>query len=228
MRKSILSLIFSVLLATMGFTSSSNAIGLEGLGIGLSIGTSGYYAVGEEKEDNNPVGVDDTKEAGAFQNDVGSVFLEYTAGPVTIGLDYHVTDIETPSNTNIQIDLQDNGTGSDGGTNKVRATFDNKTTAYVIAPVWLGLYAKAGIIYVDITTQENLATGGEYGNVDTMGATLGLGLTKEMQEGISIRVEAMAEQYDDVSATNSKDTTKSVHITDMMGANAKVSIVKTF
>ena len=51
MRKSILSLIFSALLATMGFTTSSNALGLEGLGIGVSVGTAGYYAVGEEIED---------------------------------------------------------------------------------------------------------------------------------------------------------------------------------
>ena len=51
MRKSILSLVFSVLLATMGFTTSSNALGLEGLGVGVSIGTAGYYAVGTENTD---------------------------------------------------------------------------------------------------------------------------------------------------------------------------------
>ena len=74
MRKSILSLIFSTLLATMGFTTSSNALGLEGLGIGFSVGTAGYYAVGTENDDNSPTGVDgDTTQAGAFQNDIGSV-----------------------------------------------------------------------------------------------------------------------------------------------------------
>ena len=130
MRKSILSLVFSVLLATMGFTTSSNALGLEGLGIGFSVGTAGYYAVGEEQEDNNPGGVDDTKQAGAFQKDIGSVFIEYTAGLATFGIDYHMEDIETPTNTNIQ--------GST--TNTVKATFENHLTAYVIIPVFRALY----------------------------------------------------------------------------------------
>ena len=102
MRKSILSLIFSTLLVTMGFTTSSNANLLEGLGIGFSVGTAGYYAVGEEKTDNVETGEDNTKQAGAFENDVGSVFVEYTAGPVTFGVDYHVSDIQTPENTNVQ------------------------------------------------------------------------------------------------------------------------------
>ncbi len=219
MRKSILSLIFSVLLATMGFTTSSNAIGLEGLGVGVSIGTAGYYAVGQEFDDNPPTGVDgDTKQSGAFQTDWGSVFIEYTAGPVTIGVDYHLDDIETPTNTNIQ--------GST--TNTVKATFKNHTTAYLLIPVWGGLYAKAGAIYVDVESNEVLGTGGEYGNTETTGITAGVGYNHEVQDGFSVRFEATAAQYSDVDATNSNDNTKSVKVTDMMGASGKVSIVKTF
>ena len=195
MRKSILSLIFSVLLVSMGLTTSSNAVSVpEGLGIGFSVGTAGYYAVGEEQEDNNPVGVDDTKEAGAFQNDIGSVFIEYTAGPVTFGVDYHLEDITTPENTNIQ----------GATTNTVKATFENLTTAYIALPVWGGLYVKAGAIYVDINTQEALGTGGEYGNTDTTGITAGIGFQHEVQDGFSIRGELLGAQYEDVKVTNSK------------------------
>ncbi len=219
MRKSILSLIFSVLLVSMGLTTSSNAVSVpEGLGIGFSVGTAGYYAVGEEQEDNNPVGVDDTKEAGAFQNDIGSVFIEYTAGPVTFGVDYHLEDITTPENTNIQ----------GATTNTVKATFENLTTAYIALPVWGGLYVKAGAIYVDINTQEALGTGGEYGNTETTGYTAGIGYQHEVQDGFSIRFEALAAEYSDVSATNSKNTTTSVSVKDMMGASGRFSLVKTF
>ena len=217
MRKSILSLIFSVLMAT-GLITSSNAISLEGLGIGFSVGTAGYYAVGEEQDDNNPGGVDDTKQAGAFQNDIGSIFVEYTAGPVTFGVDYHLEDITTPENTNIQ----------GATTNTVKATFENLTTAYIAMPVWGGLYVKAGAIYVDIKTQEKLGTGGEYGNTDTTGITAGIGFQHEVQDGFSVRGELLGSQYDDVKVTNAKNTTTSVQITDMMGASAKISLVKTF
>ena len=225
MRKSILSLVFSVLLATMGFTTSSNALGLEGLGVGFSIGTAGYYAEGEEQTDNQKTGEDMAKDAGAFQHDVGSVFLEYTAGPVTIGLDYAIEDITTPEATNVQWT-------SDSSkallTNNVKASFENHTTLYAILPVFHALYLKAGVIHVDIVTQEDLGTGGDYGNTDTQGVTVGFGFSHVLKDGVSVRAEALYAEYDNVKLTNSKNTTTSVQITEMMGASGRVSIVKTF
>ncbi len=226
MRKSILSLIFSVLLTSMGFTTSSNALSvLEGLGIGFSVGTAGYYAEGEEKTDNQKTGEDMAKDGGAFQHDVGSVFIEYTTGPITFGIDYNIEDVTTPSNTNVQWT-------SDSSrallTNTVKASFENHTTAYIMMPVWGGLYAKVGGIYVDIKTQEALATGGNYGNTDTTGFTVGLGFAHEVQNGFSVRGEVLGARYEDVSVTNSANTTTSVHITEMMGASARLSVVKTF
>tara|TARA_B100000700_G_C14913232_1_gene793337 strand:- start:130 stop:783 length:654 start_codon:yes stop_codon:yes gene_type:complete len=217
MKKKILSLIFSVLLAT-GFTTSSNASIIEGLGIGVSLGTAGYYGVGTESSDNDPTGVDDTKQAGAMQADWKSVFVEYNLGPIKVGVDYHFDTIESPQNKNIQGSL----------TNTVQVEFENHTTGYIMLPIWGMLYAKAGVIYVDIATKENLATGGSYGDVDTTGALFGLGLNHDLDNGLSIRAEASAQQYDDVSATNSNNTSIKVDVTDMMGATARVSLVKTF
>ena len=226
MRKSILSLIFSVLLVSMGLTTSSNAISVpEGLGIGFSVGTAGYYAEGEEKTDNQKTGEDMAKDAGAFKNDIGSIFIEYTAGPVTLGVDYHIEDISTPTNTNVQWTSDTDFTPL---TNTVKATFENLTTVYASVPIWGGLYAKVGGIHVDINTQESLATGGEYGNTDTTGITAGFGFQHDVQDGFSVRGEVLGAKYDDVSVTNSANTSTSVHITEMMGASARVSIVKTF
>ena len=217
MKKKILSLIFSVLLAS-GFTTSSNASVIEGLGIGVSLGTAGYYGVGTESSDNDPGGVDDTKQAGAMQADWQSVFVEYGLGPIKIGVDYHFDTIESPQNTNIQ----------GATTNTVQVEFEHHTTGYTILPIWGMLYAKAGIIYVDIATKDNLGTGGWYGDVDTTAALFGLGLNHDLDNGLSIRAEATAQSYQDVSATNSNNTTIKVDVTDMMGATAKVSLVKTF
>ena len=226
MRKSILSLIFSVLLTSMGFTTSSNALSvLEGLGIGFSVGTAGYYAEGEEKTDNQKTGEDMAKDGGAFKHDVGSVFIEYTTGPITFGIDYNIEDVTTPSNTNMQFTSD---TSQANLTNTVKASFENHTTAYIMMPVWGGLYAKVGGIYVDINTLEALGTGGNYGNTDTTGFTVGLGFAHEVQNGFSVRGEVLGARYDDVSVTNSANTTTSVHITEMMGASARLSVVKTF
>ena len=225
MRKSILSLIFSTLLASVGFTTSSSAVGLEGLGIGFSIGKAGYYAVGEEVTDNKPEGENYASKAGAFENDIGSVFIEYTAGPVTFGVDYHLEDIQTPTSTNVQFTSDTDQTLL---TNTVKATFENHTTIYAAFPVWGGLYVKVGGIYVDINTQENLETGGNYGNTDTTGVTAGFGFQHEVQDGFSVRFEALAAQYEDVSVNNSQDTSKTAKVSDMMGASGRVSILKTF
>ena len=226
MRKSILSLIFSVLLTSMGFTTSSNALSvLEGLGIGFSVGTAGYYAEGEEKTDNQKTGEDMAKDGGAFQHDVGSVFIEYTTGPITFGIDYNIEDVTTPSNTNMQFTSDTNQANL---TNTVKASFENHTTAYIMMPVWGGLYAKVGGIYVDINTQEALGTGGNYGNTDTTGFTVGLGFAHEVQNGFSVRGEVLGARYEDVSVTNSANTSTSVHVTEMMGASARLSVVKTF
>ena len=225
MRKSILSLIFSALLATMGFTTSSNALGLEGLGVGFSVGTAGYYAEGEEKTDNQKTGEDYAKDAGAFQHDIGSVFIEYSAGPVTIGLDYALEDIETPSATNAQWTSDTNFAAL---TNTVKVTFEDHVTLYALVPVFHALYLKAGVISVGIATQENLGTGGEYGNTDTTGITVGFGFQHEIQNGVSVRAEALYAEYDNVTVTNSKNSTTSVNISEMMGASGRVSIVKIF
>ena len=212
------------MLAT-GFTTNSNANMLEGLGIGFSVGQAGYYAVGEEITDNRKTGEDYAKGSGAFGDDWGSVFLEYTVGPVTVGLDYHLADIVTPENTNAQWTSDSDKTAL---TNKVKATFGDHTTLYVIVPIWKALYVKAGAINVEVTTNETLGTGGEYGNDETTGLTGGFGFQWDIQDGFAVRGEAMYAEYSDLKMTNSKNTTTSISVTDMMGAHGRVSIVKTF
>ena len=150
MKKIIISLLFA-----MGMVTSSYAISLEGLSVGLSIGEAGFYGVGEEKTDNQKSGVDHTKEAGAFRDNVGSVFIEYSVGGIGFGLDYKPHTIETPENKNFQ--AGGTGTGDDAdATNRVSAEFEIHATAYVIISnpaqgaldgLLDGLYLKAGAIH---------------------------------------------------------------------------------
>ncbi len=218
MKKTILTFGLSLLMA-MGLFTSSQAVSLEGLSVGVSGSHAGFYAVGTESTDNDETGVDDTKEAGAFATNYGSVFIEYNMGPLSVGVDYVPMQIETPQNKNIQ--------GS--STNTVMAEFENLTTVYAMIPVPLGgFYIKGGWIYVDINSVETLQTGGSYGNTDTTGFTAGIGWNQEVENGFSIRAEVLAAEYDDISLTNSNNTTIKVSTEDMMGASAKISLVKSF
>ena len=210
----------------MGLISSSNAVSLEGLSVGVSGSHAGFYAVGTESKDNDKTGVDDTKEAGAFTTNFASVFVEYNFGPISLGVDYIPMQIETPKNTNVQVTSD---TSQVLLTNTVMAEFENHTTVYAILPVPLGgLYLKAGWVYVDINSVETLQTGGSYGNTDTTGMTAGIGYSHEATDGVTIRAEVLAAEYDDVSMANSNNTTTSVSVEDMMGASARISLVKSF
>tara|TARA_B100001540_G_scaffold307026_1_gene319811 strand:+ start:295 stop:969 length:675 start_codon:yes stop_codon:yes gene_type:complete len=212
----------------MMFGLSSAAYSIEGLGIGVSGNYNGFYAVGEEIPSNN-VGNKDRKEAGAFLETTMSVFIEYDAGPVSIGVDYFPGDISTPENTNIQHTSDSDSTNL---TNTVQADFKDLISLYAILPLPIealeGAYLKAGLREATVETNENLGTGGSYGDVEVQGWTAGLGYQVDGENGMSFRLEATATQWDDVTSTNDADTSTKVKITDMMSASATVSILKTF
>ena len=210
----------------MMFGLSSAAYSLEGLGIGVSGNYSGFYAIGEEIPSNN-AGNKDRKEAGAFLETTASVFIEYDAGPVSIGIDYIPGDVSTPENTNVQ---HTSDTNSANLTNTVQADFTDMISIYALLPIEAlgGTYLKAGLREATVETKENLGTGGSYGDVEVQGWTAGLGYQVDSENGISFRLEATATSWDDVEAKNDADTSTKVKITDMMSASATVSILKTF
>ncbi len=147
----------------MMFGLSSAAYSIEGLGIGVSGNYNGFYAVGEEIPSNN-VGNKDRKEAGAFLETTVSVFIEYDAGPVSIGVDYFPGDVSTPENTNMQHTSDSDSTNL---TNTVQADFKDLISVYAILPIEAlgGTYLKAGMREATVETNENLGTGGSYGDV---------------------------------------------------------------
>tara|TARA_B100000965_G_scaffold91211_1_gene74293 strand:- start:262 stop:957 length:696 start_codon:yes stop_codon:yes gene_type:complete len=231
MKKIITTLSFAFLMA-MGLINSASAVNLNGvfsgLGIGISAAHGGFYGEGTEDEEGNETGEDDVTEAGAFTANFGSVFVEYDFGPISLGVDYIPNAIETPKNLNTQGTLK----------NTVMAEFKNHTTAYAIIPVPLGgLYLKAGAIYVDVKSIETLETGGSYPDTDTTGITAGLGYAVEAGNGVSVRAEILAAQYDKLSVKNSvenpdrissDDVATVVSVDEMMAASARISIIKTF
>ena len=205
---------------------SASALTLEGVSIGVGYNYSGFYGVGKETATSSGNGVKTiTEEAGAFDDTVGSVFLEYSANDmISLGLEYIVEDIETPENVNVQ-NLDTSGTAVN---NKVKADFEDHFTLYANINMPFNTYLKLGYVMVDVATKENLGTGGAYGNVDTTGYTAGLGLNINLDSGIFVRTELSATSYDDVSTTNSSETDKVVSVTDMMSATAGIKIGKTF
>ena len=208
--KKLLKILTSVVFAC-GFTTAA----MSEISIGGTFATAGYYAEGTEVNGGNDA---TTKGDGAFTNDHVEIFVEYDVGAVSFGLSYTPNDIDTPENTNVQ----------NARTNKVSATFSDKTTAYVLLKHETGLYAKLGATYADIQSKES--TGSNYPDADTWGATVGLGWQLDRDE-VFWRVELQGTAYDDVTVSNGKAKAtggNKVTFSEMYGAQATISVGKSF
>jgi len=222
MIKKVKSSLLAMLLA-LGFSTS--AVSDTGLSIGLQYHMMGFYGVGEEVPDN--AGSKDRKEAGAFTDEIFSVFAEYDAGPVSIGFGYIPETIASPENQNVQ---HTSNTDSTNLTNTVKVDINDIMSIYALVDIPLGnSYAKVGWREATVETKENLGTGGSYNDVDVEGYSIALGYMFDSGvDGLSVRLEVEGAQYDDVEATNTANTTTKVKVTDLMSASASISVVKAF
>ena len=203
----------------LGIQSSANSASLEGLSIGLGYNSGVFMGTGKETTSSGATTSTKelTQETGIFQDSVASAFVEYNVGVVSFGVEYFLEDIETPQNTNSQRTSVETGALLN---NNVKASFEDHTTVYANLNITPNAYLKVGYVMADVATQESLATGGAYPNVDTSGYTVGVGVQHIADNGFFVRVEATASEYDNVSATNSNDSTKEVSVTNMYGAAA--------
>ena len=229
MKKLISSIIFALFLA---FPAMSE------INIGVSTNVIGFYGEGTETETNNDGTNTKTQSAGAFEENFNSVFVEYDAGSVILGVSYSPETIETPKNTNLQNNSENNNAKSK--TNTVKAEFENLMSIYAIVPTPLfGFYGKLGYTLADITTLELLETGGSYADTDTSGFSAGFGYEHNV-ENFFVRLEALATFYDDVELDNSnkqqplsgsgagETTAKKIKVEEMMSANATLSVGYSF
>ena len=222
MNKKITSTLFAILLA-LGFSTSAFS---QGLNIGIQYHTMGFYGVGEEKPSNN-AGNKDRKEAGAFTDEVFSIFAEYDAGPVSVGIGYIPETIASPENKNVQ---HTSDTDNTALTNTVKVDINDILQVYALVDIPLGgSYLKLGWREATVETKENLGTGGSYNDVDVEGYSVALGYAFDTgANGLSVRLEVEGAQYDDVEATNNADTNTKVKVTDLMSGSASISLVKSF
>jgi len=94
------------------------------------------------------------------------------------------------------------------------------------------VFVKGGVIEADVITKEKLASGSQYGNTTLSGQFIGLGVEKNMDNGLFVRVEGNVTQYQDIKLTNqltgTDENKNTIDITNMDGATATLSIGKSF
>ena len=163
-----------------------------------------------------------------------------------VGVSYvpYALESETTENTrhdNCSRDYSDGKTGSNtctATTQTVQIDVEDLITMYVAYhhEVNLGLldsvFVKGGVIEADVITKEKLASGSQYGNTTLSGQFIGLGVEKNMDNGLFVRVEGNVTQYQDIKLTNqltgTDENKNTIDITNMDGATATLSIGKSF
>ena len=220
--KTRIAILVAVTFSFFGFQTSSSAI--EGLSIGIGYHTGAAMGTGKEVKSDDSGNT--TEEDGAFTFDIPAVFVEFAPNDAfSFGVEYWPDSVDTPENLNRQDSAGQNGALLD---NKVSASFEEHTTVYANVNMPFNTYLRLGYVMTDVATNERLATGGSYNDADTTGYQIGLGYNHSADNGIFVRVELAATEYDDVSATNVNDSEKTVTVSEMYGATASIKIGKSF
>ena len=225
--------IISALFATMclvAFQAPAQSADVS-FSVGLAGNQGGYHARGTEtiQQTGTDKIAEIEQEAGVFEDTHPSIFLEVNIGDnMTVGAEFAMDDIETPTNTNAVVDrLGDED--DDFVTNTAIATFSDKNTVYVQARLLGGLYTKIMYHNVNVISEENLGTGGSYGDATVEGLGLGIGYQYDIDDlGVFVRAEVTASAYEDVKAVNADDVTKVIMIDNMYGAEGSIRDGKTF
>ena len=203
--------------------------------IGYTASYGVFEASGQEKEGKTGVqgGQETTNATESAEVGFSSLFIEVGfADRVTVGASWMVDAVETAMSERTDTEIPVTGdAGVDTGTSTVKAEFENLVTGYVELNIWNGLYAKYGIMDMDVNTKENLHTDSKYPNTTMDGDTWGIGWKGSFDNGVFIKTETMMQNWSTLKleATGATGDDNNTSVTaDLNGAVAQVSIGKAF
>ena len=146
---------------------------------------------------------------------------------MAIGIDYVPSALDTETTETTKRDKTTTDAQS-SKTNKLQVDFEDLTTYYLSLNLFESAYIRAGIVTVDVITNENLATGSAYGNTDLDGTLLGLGFNKDLDNGLFVRVEGNYMDFDGASLTSTTNSDNKITLNSLEGVSGKLSIGKSF
>ena len=117
-------------------------------------------------------------------------------------------------------------------TQKVQVDIEDLRSMYLSYHVNM-FFVKAGVMEADLITNENLGSGSTYANAKLEGSFFALGFDKPftngMLDGMFIRGEVSATEFDDLKLVNSgSDNSNTIDISGLEGTNVAFSIGKSF
>ena len=221
MKKLLLSVVFSVFYVT----SASADLGVN---VGVS-GNAGIFAASASEVTTDAGG---SNQNGSEHGSAGwaSIFIEKSIGDrLIVGVDYVPMALETDTTETAKSDKRTASSETvTNSTNKIQIDFEDLTTVYVGAMLTENFYVKAGLMHVDVITNESLGTGSTYGNVELDGSMFGMGYHASNDNGTFFRFEGNYLSFDGNSVTSGTNSGTSIKLKNLDGVTGKVSVGKTF
>ena len=130
------------------------------------------------------------------------------------------------------VDCTAYGTG-DTGTQTVDGKINDLISVYLTLPVGdTGAYVKAGYIQATMVTEESLATGSKYEDIDMTGTQIGAGYEGSLGDMAFWRAEGSYQMWEDISAGGSEsdgdDTTKNKITAELGSVTGTLSVGMKF
>ena len=191
----------------------------EGVRLGLAVSNTEVNGSGSEtlRTTAKQSAVASTSE----DTTIAHIFAEKTfSNGFTLGIDFVPGEADVGTKSRADDDIESNGG------NKASAVVSEHLTFYGLMPMGSSpLYVKAGIISMDVETDEKLNTGSKYGNTSVTGVTAAIGAHFERDNGLFVRAEYSMSEYEDIRLTSDGSN---IIEADIDTTAMKLSIGKSF
>jgi len=203
--------------AVLMILTSVSSHAIDGFSAGITGTWGAYEASGSEK-----VATSKQTDSGEIEATYGSIFAEVDLGMISLGVDHIPFEIDSEAVTNVRADTVTSGT------NTAFVTVSDITTLYALMPIGeQGIYAKLGFITMEVSTNENLATGGSYGNLTLDGVTASIGYEHDANSEMFFRVSLDMVDFEDYALTNKNNSDISI-TGNLDGFSGSVTLGKRF
>ena len=230
----------NTILATVGALLMLTVTGANSVEFKAGVTANGMAAYANAKETLKGSGVKTgrtTNEEAVIATSFASLFAEISSdeiGGLGIGISYAPDVVEMDKETRHVADATgDSGNDTDGGVQSVDAKINDLVSLYLTLPVGgNGAYVKAGYIQATMVTNESLATGSKYEDVDLTGTQIGAGYEGSLGDSAFWRAEGTYQMWDDINASGSEsdgdDTTKNKITAELGSVTGTLSVGMKF
>ena len=201
----------NTILAAVGALLMLSVTSANSVEFKAGVSANGMAAYANAKETLKGTGVKTgrtTSEEAVVATSFASVFAEISSSEMMglgIGVSYAPEVLDLNKETRHVAQAVSGEGDTDGGVQAVDAKINDLVSVYLTLPVGdSGAYVKAGYIQATMVTEESLATGSKYEDVDLTGTQVGGGYEGSLGDMAFWRAEGSYQMWEDISASGSE------------------------